>query len=158
MELETRRSLVVLAFAMTVLVGLAAVWVGFDRQLKSQLCVSHVYQVPGELTTFPAVVGHTIVDRNGVARIVMLQKLTEPRHPNDPVAFHWVDLIAIDPNGKRLNCIVDGDRVRIDRGVQIFFVTNDSSPTRFTVDEMLLDPRASPQAKWDLLVRPRFGK
>ncbi|WP_153556477.1 hypothetical protein [Roseimaritima sediminicola] len=133
----------------------AAIFVGtvFTRNLlhaRAQLNVQHLNQQTTSVDAFPIVHSHTLVDRHGKPKIILLHKSTEP---SGNVPFHWVDLIAIDPPDRHLRCIVDGDPVEIESDVQVFYALDDSKPSRRSFPSDTVVPHI-PDAKWDEFANP----
>lgn len=125
----------------------------FTRNLlhaRAQLNVSHVNQQTTNVVSVPVVHSHTLVDRDGNPKIILLHKSTRQ---STKVPFYWVDLIAIDPPDRHLRCVVDGDPVEIESDVQVFFVKDDSNPQQRSFDSNTTVP-LSPEAKWKAFAGP----
>ena len=133
----------------------AAIFVGgvFTRNMlhaHAQRNVQHLNQQATSANTYPVVHSHTLLDRYGNPRIILLHKSTKS---STNVPFYWVDLIAIDPPDRNLRCIVDGDPVEIESDVQVFYALDDSRPTRQSFPSNTDVPH-TPNAKWDAFTNP----
>lgn len=150
MKARTLISIVVsVAFIATLLFGIVSVWhrvIHTQRQLN----VSHVSQQAANTSVFPVVHSHTLVDRDGNSKIILLHRVTGPLKN---VPFHWVDLIAIDPPDRHLRCRVDGEQVEIESQPQVFYALDDLPPRSSKISSDTMIPSA-PQAKWEALIGP----
>ena len=117
---------------------------------RAQMNVQHLNQQTTNVNAFPIVHSHTLVDRYGNPKIILLHKSTEP---STNVPFYWVDLIAIDPPDRHLRCIVDGDPVEIESDVQVFYALDDFEPSRRLFPSDTVVPHI-PDAKWDAFTNP----
>lgn len=123
------------------------------RHNTAQRNVSHTWRDSTVTGTYPSVSSHSILDHSGTPRIVMLHKLTKPLPPSVPNAFHWVDLIAIDPGDHRLECKIAGKSVPVDPdALAVFYAIDDSLPARLTVAGGAVATFATPESAWEKLV------
>ena len=131
----------------------ATLFVGFvfTRNLlhtRAQVNVSHLNQQTQNVDAFPVVHSHSLVDRYGNPKIILLHKSSRP---TTKVPFYWVDLIAIDPPDRHLRCIVNGYPVEIESDIQVFSVTDDSKPIQRSFESGTIVPH-TPIAKWKSFV------
>jgi hypothetical protein len=106
---------------------------------------------------YPSVMSHSILDHSGAARIIMLHKLTRPLPKTIPNRFYWVDLIAMDPVDKQLECKIAGQQVWIEPAeLQVFYTVDSGAPTKIELSGTSVPFLASPQAVWNDLVQPHI--
>lgn len=123
---------------------------------RHQKMVTHVNQQPHAIPAYPVVLAHTIVDRSGDARIIMLHRLTRPM-PAGAVPFQWVDLLAIDSPDRQLRCVIDGKPVRIGPAVKVFWAVDGGPPRLLSLSNTQIVPTSPASTKWHGLVGSSRG-
>jgi hypothetical protein len=129
-EMKSRKTTSIVLAALAILLGWSAsVVVNAARYQIANSNVSHQMRGDAQSTSYPVILSHSILNSEGKPRIVLLHKLTEPVGPGDQPPFSWLDRLAIDPDGSKLQELqVRGEAIWVDPSRTQFFYATDGKP------------------------------
>ncbi|OYP34330.1 hypothetical protein CGZ80_14800 [Rhodopirellula sp. MGV] len=88
--------------------------------------VSHRMHGDPQSESYPFVLSHSICDWRGKVRIVLLHRFTHPVNTANGLPFHWLDRLAIDRDGSKLDELrIRGQLVWVDPSCTQFFLATD---------------------------------
>ncbi|KAA5536085.1 hypothetical protein FYK55_28230 [Roseiconus nitratireducens] len=149
--MKNRNAALIALAALVLLLGWSAyVVVDAARHRIANSNVSHQMRGDAQSASYPVVLSHSILNSAGEPRIVLLHRLTKPMRPANGPPFKWINRLAINPDGSKLEELrVCGDLVWVHpSGIQFYFTTDDQ-PLHFSCgDEDSVSSLASPEDLW----------